>query len=263
MRTLMTDFRLEKWYLDCVSSDGTVFIAYAARLKWGPIGLCYGATITRAKDGRLIQRQSLSFGRLNRGRGSISWCNDGLKASGEWTGGERIARTLIVDEPSGRIEWQCLSANGAVHVRTDGRAMTGSGYVEKLSMTLPPWKLPFTELRWGRFISDDRHDYAVWIDLRGRTQRNWIWVNSDEAVTGTVDGDEVRTDGAQLTLGSSQTVRAGNIARMLLGRFAFLERLLPERLRAIQEDKQSSSCLLRTEGSESRGSSINEVVRWR
>ena len=181
MRTLMTDFRLEKWYLDCVSSDGTVFIAYAARLKWGPIGLCYGATITRAKDGRLIQRQSLSFGRLNRGRGSISWCNDGLKASGEWTGGEPIAKTVVVDEPSGRIEWQCLSANAAVDVRTDGRAMTGTGYVEKLSMTIPPWKLPFTELRWGRFISDDRSDYVVWIDLRGGTQRNWIWVSSGEA----------------------------------------------------------------------------------
>ena len=259
----MTDFRLEKWYFDCVSSDGTVFIAYAARLKWGPIRLTYGATITRAKDGRLSQRQSLSFGRLNQGRGNISWCNDGLRASGEWTGGEPIAKTVVVDEPSGRMEWQCLSANGAVDVRTDGRAMTGTGYVEKLSMTIPPWKLPFTELRWGRFISDDRNDYVVWIDLRGRTQRNWIWVNSGDAVAGTVDGDGVRTDGAELMFESSQPVRAENIARTLLGRFELLKWLLPERLRAIQEDKQASSCLLRTEGSESRGSSINEVVIWR
>jgi len=259
----VTDFRLEKWYFDCVSSDGTVFIAYAARLKWGPIRLNYGAKITRAKDGRLSQRQSLSFGRLNQGRGNISWCNDDLRASGEWTGGEPIARTVVVDEPSGRVEWQCLSANGAVDVRTDGRAMTGTGYVEKLSMTIPPWKLPFTELRWGRFISDDRNDYVVWIDLRGRTQRNWIWVNSGEAVAGTVDGDGVRTDGAELTFESSQPVRAENIARTLLGRFELLKWLFPERLRAIQEDKQASSCLLRTEGSESRGSSINEVVIWR
>ena len=259
----MTDFRLDKWYLDCVSPDGTVFVAYAARLKWGPIRLSYGATITRAKDGRLLQRQSPSFGRLNQGRGSISWCNDRLEAGGEWTGGEPIARTVIVDGASGRIEWQCLSANGAVDVRADGRAITGAGYAEKVSMTIPPWKLPFSELRWGRFISDDRNDYMVWIDLRGRTERNWIWVNSGEAGTGTVDGDGVRTDGAELTLGSSQTVRAGNIARMLLGRFEFLKRLFPERLWAIQEDKQASSSLLRTDGSESRGSSIHEVVRWR
>jgi hypothetical protein len=263
MRAPLADFRLEKWYFDCVSSDGAVFIGYAARLKWGPVRLSYGATITKSKDGRLSQRQSPSFGRLSGGRESLSWCNDRLKASGEWTGGEPIAKTVVVDEPSGRIEWQCLSANAAVDVRAGGRAMTGTGYVETLSMTIPPWKLPFTELRWGRFIGDDRSDYLVWIDLRGRTERNWIWVNSGEAVAGTVDGDEVRTDGAVLTLGSSQTVRAGNIARMLLGRFAFLEKLLPGRLRAIQEDKRSSSCLLRTEGSESRGSSINEVVRWR
>ena len=263
MRAPLADFRLEKWYFDCVSSDGAVFIGYAARLKWGPVRLSYGATITKSKDGRLSQRQSPSCGRLSGGRESITWCNDGLKASGEWTGGEPIAKTVVVDEPSGRIEWQCLSANAAVDVRTHGRAMTGTGYVEKLSMTIPPWKLPFTELRWGRFISDDRNDYLVWIDLRGRTQRNWIWVNSGEALAGTVDDDGVRTDGAELVFESSQPVRAENIARTLLGRLEFLKRLLPERLWAIREDKRVSSCSLRTEGSESRGSSINEVVRWR
>ena len=259
----MTEFRLEKWYFDCVSSDDAVLIGYAARLKWGPIGLNYGARITKAKDGPLSQRQSLSFGRVGEERESICWSNDELKVDGSWTRGESIANTVVVDEPSGSIEWQCLSANGAVDVRSDGRAMTGTGYVEKLSMTIPPWKLPFTELRWGRYISDDRSDYVVWIDLRGKTQRNWIWVNSGEAVIGTVDDDGVRTDGAELTFESSRPVRSENVGRTLLGRFQFLAKLSPRELWAIQEDKQVSSCVLMSEGAESRGSSINEMVRWR
>lgn len=239
-----------------------MLIGYAVKLKWGPIRLAYGSRIAKAKDGPSSQRQSLSFGRLNEERETITWSNDRLKVDGAWTSGEPITRTVVLDEPSGTIVWQCLGANCAVDVRTDGRAMTGTGYVEKLSMTIPPWKLPLTELRWGRYISDDRSNHVVWIDLRARTQRNWIWVNSGEAVGGTVDDDGVRTDGAELTFESSQLVRSENVARTLLGRFQFLRRLFPRRLWAVQEDKQISSCVLMTEGSESRGSSINEVVRW-
>jgi hypothetical protein len=258
----MTDFRLEKWYLDCVSSDGAVLVGYAARLKWGPIGLRYGAKITKQKGGSPSQRQSLSFGKVNQRGRTISWVNDELKVSGEWTGGEPIAPTVVVDEPSGRIEWQCLGANCAVDVRTDGRAMTGTGYAERLSMTIPPWKLPFTELRWGRFISDDRSNYVVWTDMRGRTPRNWVWVNSGEPVAGIVDADGVRTDTAELVILSSDPIRSDNVARTLMGRLEFMKKFLPEGLRAIQEDKQVSSCVLKAAGSESRGSSINEVVTW-
>ena len=258
----MPDFRLEKWYFDCVASDGAVLIGYAARLKCGPIRLNYGARMTRAKGGPLAQRQSLSFGKVNEGRGTISWANDLLKVHGEWTDGEPIPRIVVVDEPSGRIEWQCLGANCAVDVCLDGQTMTGAGYVEKLTMTIPPWKLPFTELRWGRFISDDRSSYMVWTDMQGRTPRTWVWVNSGRPVAGIVDGGGVRTDAAKLIFLASEPLRSDNVARTLLGRLQFMKRLLPEGVRAIQEEKQISTCVARTQDSESKGSSINEVVTW-
>lgn len=258
----MTDFRLEKWYLDCVSTDGAVLIGYAARLKWGPIRLDYGARITKFRGGTPCQRQSLSFGTVDEGSGTIRWANDRLKVAGEWTGGEPIGSIIVVDEPSGRIEWQCLGANCAVDVRVDGQAMTGVGYVERLTMTVPPWMLPFTELRWGRFISDDRRSHMVWTDMRGRAPRNWVWLDSGEPVAGTVDANGVRTESAELVFLSSDPLRCDNVARTLMGRFAFMTKLLPEGLRAIREDKQVSSCVLRTRDSESRGFSINEVVTW-
>ena len=259
----MADFRLEKWYFDCVASDGAVLIGYAARLKWGYIGLNYGARITKSSGGAFCQRQSLFFGTVDEGGQAVSWANDRLKVRGEWAGGTPIHRTLVVDEPSGHIEWQCLGANCAVNAHVDGRAIAGTGYAEKLSMTIPPWALPFSELRWGRYISDDRSDFMVWTDLRGASPRTWVWLNSGEAVAGTVNDRGVRTEGAELVFRSSRPLRCDNVARTLLGRLEFLKSLLPKGVRAIQEVKQVSTCILKVAGSESTGSSINEVVTWR
>jgi hypothetical protein len=254
---------LDKWYFDCVSPEGDVLIGYAARLKWGPLTLNYGARIIRPNDGPLSQKQSLAFGCVTEAPGTIAWRNDRLSIEGSWTGGDAISATTVVEESSGKIEWQCLSANAAVEVRVDGRTITGTGYAEKLTMTIPPWRLPFTELRWGRYISDDRSEYVVWIDVSGKTRRNWIWVSSGEPAAGTVDDRGVRTDSAELTFEVSRPLREENVASTLFGRAAFLRRLLPRGLRDIQEAKQVSSCVLRRQGSESKGLSVNEVVRWR
>lgn len=255
-------FTLDKWYLDCVSAEGDVLICYAAKLRCGPLKLNYGARITKAADAPLVQTQSFSFGRLEEESGAVTWRHDSLKVDGRWAGVATIGQTLVVDDPSGTIEWQCPVAKGTVEAHVDGQPIVGTGYVEKLSMTIPPWKLPFTELRWGRYISDDCADHVVWIDLLGRTRRNWIWINSGEAVAGTVDDKGVRTNAAALTFESSCPVRADDVAQTLLGTFDFLKALLPRELRAIQEDKRLSSCVLVTEGLESRGFSINEVVKW-
>ncbi len=258
----MANFRFEKWYFDCITTGGAVLIGYAAQLKWGLVRLSYGARIAKAMDDPLTQRQSLSFGTVHEVGGTIDWVNDSLNIHGEWCCGDPIPPTIVVNESSGRIEWQCLGANCAVDVCVDGQAMTGKGYVERITMTIPPWRLPFTELRWGRFINDDGSNYMVWIDLRGKTPRTWVWVNSAQSVPGIVDGDGVRTDTAELIFLASQSLRSDNIARTLLGRCQFLKRLLPEGVRAIQEDKQVSRCVMRTQGSESKGFSINEVVTW-
>lgn len=262
MRTIGGNFRFEKWYFDCVTSDGVVLIGYAARLKWGLLRLNYGARLVKAAEDPLIQRQSLSFGTVNEAGGAIAWANDSLNVHGEWTRGDPIPRTVVLNESSGRIEWQCLGANCVVHVCSDGQAITGTGYVERLTMTIPPWLLPFTELRWGRFISGDRNSYMVWIDIRGVTHCTWVWIDSAQPIAGTVDGEGVHTDLAELIFLDSQTLRKDNLARTLLGRFQFLRRLLPGDVSAIQEDKQVSKCVLKIKGLESKGSSIHEVVTW-
>ena len=262
MRFAPPRFRLDKWYLDCVSPNGDVFIGYVAELRCGVIGVDYGARIIRLDGGTTDQRQSFSVGDFSVGDHAVRWNNKALKVDGCWTGGRAIDPTLVVDEPAGSIEWQCLAANSAVDVMVDGRHITGAGYVERISMTIPPWKLPFKQLRWGRYISDDRSEHMIWIDMRGATTRNWTWVNSRRVVSGSVEDGLVRADGADLTWESSDPIRRENVARTLLGHLQFVSRLLPRRVWLIQEDKQLSHCVLKTDGSQSRGSSINEVVTW-
>jgi len=51
----MTAFRLDKWHFDCVSAHRAVLIGDAVRLKWGAIGLSYGARITKTEGGSFSQ----------------------------------------------------------------------------------------------------------------------------------------------------------------------------------------------------------------
>jgi hypothetical protein len=255
-------FRLEKWYFDCVGPGGDAFVGYAARLAFGLVGLSYGARLAWRSAGPALQRQSLSFGTVTARVGAVRWTNARLGVVAEWTEGRPIPPILVVDEPSGRIVWQCLGADCLADVTAGGRHLSGTGYAERLTMTIPPWALPFEELRWGRFIADDRSAFVVWIDLKGDSRRTWIWAGSAEPVAGSVDDDGIRTDAAELVFLTSESLRRDDVARTLLGRFRPLERLLPKGARGIREEKRVGRCLLKMKDSESRGYSIDEVVTW-
>src|SRR2546423_3960326 len=56
-----------------------------------------------------------------------------------------------------------------------GGRLEGLGYAERLTMTIPPWRLPFEELRGGRFLSDG--DALVWINWRGAHTLNLSFPN--------------------------------------------------------------------------------------
>ena len=259
-------FALDKWYFDCVSPDGDVLICYSAKLDYGPVRFTYGAVMTKLANGPLVQRQSFSPGCRRESPGVVSWSNDRLGVDGHWSGGSPIAKTTLADGPTGTIEWQCLSANAEVQATVNGRSFAGAGYVERLAVTIPPWRLPFSTLQWGRYIGDDREDYLVWIDLVGESKRNWIWYGSGDgmvaATSGTVDDCGVRTDGAELVFENRRDIRSENVARSLLGRFEFLKWLLPSKVRWVEEDKWVASCGLMVHGARSDGTSIGEVVTW-
>lgn len=257
-------FELEKWYFDCVSEDGDAVIGYAARLAWGPIRLGYGAVLHKPTVGPLAQSQRLTAGEIvTDAEGAVRWRDRALGIDGSWRGSARVPKTMLVDGPEGRIEWECLCADADVALTLAGREVRGTGYVERLTLTILPWRLPFRELRWGRYISHDRREWLVWIDMRGRLTRTWAWSGESGVPDVTVGDDGVHTSDHVLRLGTRLPIRHDDVGRSLLGRYRFLALLLPRATRLIDEHKYVSPAVMRSRvGVESRGFAIHEDVVW-
>jgi hypothetical protein len=258
----MTGFDLDKWYFDCVGPDGAALIGYAARVRWAPFSSAYGAVLERAEDGSVEQRQCGSFGRVDQTTDGVTWSSDPLACSGTWTGGHLVGPVELFSGEEGAIEWCCLSANADTTLCRAGRTIRGTGYAERIRMTVPPWRLPFSELRWGRYISRDGLDSLVWIDWRGGCARTWTWANGVVLSDAVVDDRGVRAQGARLQFGSSRTIRQGDVASGLLGPVSLLAGALPRGVRRIDEHKRITECTFAYGDASSEGYSIDEVVVW-
>lgn len=258
----MPKFELQKWYFDCINSNREVFIGYAAKLKFGLIKLNYSSIIIVEKNGQHKQKQSFSFGELKEKNKSLEWLNDLLDVNGKWLGKSGGNKNILYDGKEGRIIWQCLKPNAKVLINHAGKTIEGLGYAEKLYMTVPPWKLPFDELRWGRFISDNQKKYFIWIDWKGKLCKNWVWSDSG-FFQGNIKDDIIITKKQKLILKNSKPIRLGNVSNSLFGRLKFLSNLFPKKLQNIEENKfLNRGQLFLKDGPKINGSSINEAVKW-
>jgi hypothetical protein len=259
----MPRFRLDKWYFDCVTPEGDAWIGYSARVRIGVLRFRYGATIRKPSTAPVArQRQTLLAGRVDETADRLTWRNRSLGVVGTWTGGGASDETTILDGESGRIVWRCHRFRSRAVVSGKDGTWSGDGYAERLVVTVPPWRLPFDELRWGRFHAADRKRFVVWTDLRGALSGTWIWTEAGPA-RGSVTDDAVSVDGqGPLLLTPVSPIRTENVATTLLGRLRFLSRCLPERMRHVEEEKTLGTGRFASDDAESRGSAIYEVVRW-
>lgn len=262
-------FELKKWYLDCTAPDGSAFIGYAAALRWGWIPFHYGAVLLALPGLPPRQRQSFSAGAIEHhdspaSPGLIAWRHPRLRVAGEWTGGDAHAPVQLYSSPAGGIEWRCLAANAQARVALpDGAELCGHGYAECLHLTLPPWRLPFKELRWGRFISDHGDAHRVWIDWRGGLDRRWAWSESGPLDPRSISEQRVDDAHGSLLLTQSRSLRDAPLAGSLLGGARLMGRLLPNGLGRATESKWLSRGLLQNGPAQAQGWAIHEVVKWR
>lgn len=257
-------FELTKWYLDCVSAEGTAAIVYAARLRWGWLALQYGALLHAPAEGPVRQLQSLRTGRFAQRAGRIDWDHPGFKTSGTWSGGGGFDPVCLYTGPRGSINWKCLTDCARARIALQGAPpLEGWGYAERLEMTLPPWRLPFDELRWGRFISLDGAARRVWIDWRGGEERRWLWTGDGPAEPGAVSETAVEGPEGPLVLSDPRMLRDATLSHSLLGPARGLGRLLPNRLGRATETKWLSRGVLQSNNTPIPGWAIHEVVKWR
>ncbi len=128
-------------------------------------------------------------------------------------------------------------------------------------MTIPPWQLPFDELRWGRFLSAE--DALVWIDWRGAHSLNLTFHNGDCVEHAALTDDELVAGELSLALDRGTVLREGALVETALNTIPGIQKLFPFRILRVHERKWLSRGVLRKPGAEpSAGWAIHEVVRW-
>lgn len=241
-------FAIRKWYLDCVTDAGTVFIGYAATLRWGWVRLGYSSYYINAPDG--FERQAASWhsrSRPQQNDGLLRWKVPGLHLHGEWRGAFPRIDRLLYEEHGNHVRWICHQPAAHARIRVDDVAIEGLGYTEELRVTIPPWQLPIEELQWGRFVSDTNS--VVWIKWAGPQPLSLAFVNGCEVPD------------FELALDDTRTIRRNSLAS-LLKPAPFVGNALAARFGGTLEHKMLSRGTFGVLAPD-QGWTIHETVKWR
>ncbi len=256
-------FQLDKWYLDLVTPGGDVVIGYAARITWGSLRFNFSSVLESPAASPASDRSTVrGASDPTESPEGIKWSNDALGIAGTWAGSAPIEKRLV-DSPAGRITWRCLAPRAKVAIDLGGRTRIGLGYAEHLSLSLPPWSLPFNRLLWGRFASE-RHS-VIWIEWTGATRRCWVWMDGHLAsgAIPTANGVDHLGEGATLAWTTGRDLRNRSVLDWLGAELPGVGRRITGRLDRMHEHKMVSPALLSGVESEADpGWAIHEEVRW-
>lgn len=257
----MAGFRLSKWYLDVIGDDGALAIAYVARLGYGALSIDYASLLSADASGKVDTRTSLRRANDPVFDGArFAWAAPALSLAAQGIARAPSVAATLLESDAGSVVWTCHAPAADVLVTVDGRELRGLGYFEHVELTVPPWKLPLQELRWGRAIS--ANDSVVWIDWRedGSSRARLAARRGVVIPEVTVEHDSIR-DGAGSALvhmSDHVTLRRGTIgetALSILGRD--LRARFPGKALLVDEHKERSRAEL---ASGERGFAIHEVV---
>lgn len=258
-------FTVDKWYLDLVTRDGTAVVAYVVDLRWLGLAMRLASRLIVDAEGRRDERSTrheTAWPAL--ADGHLTWTSETLGLKGAWRALDGpLARTLV-SSPAGVIDWTCHMPRATATATADAASYDGLGYAEHLHLTLPPWSLPFSTLRWGRQVSD-RHA-VVWIERDGVDHRRDIWLDGQPAPEAHVVADGV----ADLPGGRAVHWQTGrDLVRRSVGEAVSrvaptLGQALGGRLATMREHKRiSPSSLVDAEGRVlDDGWAIHEEVTW-
>jgi hypothetical protein len=253
-------FFLHKWYLDCTAPDGRAAICYVARLRWGALRVPYSALLMVPPGGcaQISSRYSQRAWVELEG-GTMHLRAPAIGMEGSWVPSSPELELELLGSGTGSIRWHCRQPAGMAYLRLPGGdTLTGPGYAEEIRLDLPPWSLPFRELRWGRFLGGGRS--LVWIDWSAGLVKRWVFLDGKPVSATPARMNGIEWPGGRLEIDSGQVIREESIGKTAAG---CLRWLLPRRLRRATECKRLSRGKLEEIGKQAvEGWAIHEVVRW-
>lgn len=253
----MAPFHLSKWYLDCVTDSGNASIVYVGELRWGPVHLCYSSLLRSIGDD-VKQQNSLRSPTMPAITGDeVSWNSPQFNFSGVWRSNSSQVQETVFANEEGSVEWRCLMPAAHVQAGND----FGLGYVEHLTMTIAPWKIPIQRLRWGRFCGAS--DSVVWIDWDGELSKRILYANGKGVSGSIIEDGELTFEESRLTMDRSLTLRNGPLGTTALSSIPGISKTFPVQLLQVNECKwRSRARLERANRPAVEGWAIHEVVSW-
>ena len=264
-RTEGSNFRLTKWYLDCVAVDGTVVIGYAARLHLHGVSVPFmQVLLSRPGHPRRSHRSWTDLQTPVNQNGGFVWRVPTLGVDARWELRSPPVRRMLLDTAEGAVEWRCHLPCGPSHVslQRDALEVDGLGCVEELEISIPPWKLPIESLRWGHFVSSN-HD-MTWIDWSGPHPLTLAFLDGVEQLEASVEDHHIDVAGGPcLKLLPGRELRSGAVSSEIHLPPA-LARLVPGIAGAMFEHKWLSRGVLELPSDHTvEGWAIHERVRFR
>lgn len=257
-------FRLTKWYLDLVTDQGTALIVYAASIEATALRVRFAATLLAPVDTAPVERTAWSGVDLPELTSEVlRFEHRGLALAGQWHRAAAPIEETLLDDDRGQLHWACLLPNATATVALGGERFTGAGYAECLTMTRPPWALPFRELRWGRWTSPAHN--AVWIQWSDGPSRQWVWLDGAAEPGAALSDLSVRnlSQSSELRITPMRELCDRRALRVVTGQLPALEPLLAGPLANLREVKRLDRGILVRDGApDEEGWVIHEVVRW-
>jgi len=254
----MPAFQLSKWYLDCVTDSGNTLIAYIGDLHWGPVRFHF-SSVLRSAGLQVVQQHSLREQSVPLvSNDEVSWNSALFGLDGVWHSDSQAVRETVFESVIGSVEWHCLMPRARACIGSD----SGLGYVERLTMTIAPWKIPIQDLRWGRFCSAS--DWIVWIDWQGEYSKQILYLNGEAVSAASIEDERILFhDGSRLSMDRSLTLRSGPLGTTALSSIPGVANTFPARLLQVNECKWRSRATLERPGSSPvDGWAIHEIVSW-
>lgn len=260
----MPSFQLRKWYLDVADTAGNAWIGYHASLDWGALHVDFTHQLQQSPaDG---VREHGEFRAVPEpcwdDADTLAWNVPGTDASWRRERTPTITETLL-ENAEGRLLWSCVLPRAQATVRTPLGTIEGTGYAERIELTIEPWRLPISALHWGR-CHGTKHD-LVWIRWEGAEPGALAWLDGVRRDAVEITETRVRADGVTWECGERATLRRGTIGRTPLaplGALGALTGRLPAAALALDEHKWLAPGRLTVDGASEDAQSIAERVGW-
>ncbi|MGD8278470.1 MAG: hypothetical protein PVH00_10615 [Gemmatimonadota bacterium] len=255
-------FVLDKWYFDAIGADGTTFIGYTASLRWLGLSVGYDAFLLSPPDAPARERASIGTSHSPvRQPDDVAWSSPGLGVAGTWQRTAPRVRRRLHKDGRGSVLWLCEQPRARARVEVGDTAVEGTGYVERLRMTLPPTDLPVDTLHWGRFHA--RSETLVWVTWQYGTGGSWIFRNGRRQTrAGLLEQGIFGLDGgASLEFNGRRELRDRRVLPALAAVPGFRHRAAGK-LAGMHETKWVGRGVLRGANGEPDGWLIHEEVTW-